>query len=136
MENHPQVWVVDDDEDDQYFICEVFRRLLPPVIVKSFYDGSTVLSSLGEAPLLPRLILLDLNMPLVNGFEVLRQIRAVLAYRDLPIIIFTTSADSVDQKRAIELGATSSLTKPPRYGELCALIKQLATEWKITYSPE
>ena len=130
--NEPIIWVVDDDEDDQYFMRDAFYQLIPPIEVKSLYDGDELLSCLKEAKMLPQLVLLDLNMPRVNGFEVLSQVRAIPAYREIPIIVLSTSVDSIDKEKAIKLKATDALLKPSNLNQLFALIQQLVIKWEVT----
>ena len=132
MMNEPRIWVVDDDEDDQYFMRDACHKLIPPIEVKSLYDGDELLSCLKEAKTLPQLVLLDLNMPRVNGFEALSQVRAIPAYREIPIIVLSTSVDSIDEEKAIRLRATDILSKPNNLDQLFALIQQLVIKWEVT----
>ena len=133
MSNEPKVWVVDDDDDDQYLICSAFIELVPPVRVKSFYNGAEVITHLKMVKTVPQLILLDLNMPGINGLDVLRQARAIPTYQEVPIIILTTSFHSADEEKAIELGATNLLLKPSTFDKLSALVQQLVIKWEVAY---
>ena len=73
----------------------------------------------------PKLLLLDLKMPRVNGFDVLDYVRRQPGLRQLPIVIFSSSDDPKDIRRAYDAGANSYLCKPHSHGDLSALLKAL-----------
>lgn len=127
----PIIWIVDDDEDDQYLFEIAFKSLNPPVSVRRLSDGEELLPALDQSDSKPSLILLDLNMPLVNGFEVLQQLRADPDYNKLPVVVLTTSSHHEDEAKAMELGADAFLTKPGSSGKLLMLFNQLVQQWKI-----
>ncbi|QHV93767.1 response regulator [Spirosoma endbachense] len=128
----PVVWIVDDDEDDKYLFEIAFKQLIPPVSIKLFNDGEELLPALIQHDSLPSLIILDLNMPRVNGFEALQQLRAEPAFQKIPVIVLTTSSDYCDRERAKQLGANGFLTKPPTMELTLKLFNQLVQEWKLT----
>ena len=125
------VWVVDDDEDDQLFIRSAFEQGEPPITVSSLFDGTELLPMLTQCTSLPRLILLDINMPRKNGFEALRELRAIDAYADLPVVMLTTSSDADDRERALKLGANYFLTKPLSQEQLREMAIKLISQWKL-----
>jgi CheY-like chemotaxis protein len=127
----PVVWIIDDDEDDKYLFEMAFKQLIPPVSIKLFNDGEELLPALIQSDSLPSLIILDLNMPRLNGFEALQQLRAEPAYQKLPVIVLTTSSDYNDRERAKQLGANGFLTKPPTMELTLELFSQLVQEWKL-----
>ena len=129
MPNAPAVWVVDDDMDDQFLLEVAFKNFEPPIHIKQLYDGEDLLPSLDESSCLPSLILLDLNMVRQNGFETLQQIRDVPKYRQLPIIILTTSNAERDRSRSYTLGADGFLTNPLSNEDTVTMLKMLASEW-------
>src|SRR5262249_33105193 len=79
----------------------------------------------------PMLLLLDLRMPKVNGFEVLTWLQTHTEAGHLPVAIMTSSADEPDIDRAYELGADSYLIKPPNAEALLALVQRLKAYWLI-----
>ena len=127
----PTVWVVDDDEDDQLFIRSAFEKGEPPVEVLTLSDGEDLPPKLAECDKLPRLILLDINMPRKNGFETLRELRATADYADLPVVMLTTSSAQHEHERSLALGANQSLTKPLLLSQLSALAQELSKQWKL-----
>lgn len=127
----PTVWIVDDDEDDQLFIRSAFINGQPPVAVLTLSDGDDLLPTLAQCHELPRLILLDVNMPRKNGFDTLKELRQTPTFADLPVVILTTSSDEGDRKRSLALGANHFLTKPLNYEQLRALAQELSREWAL-----
>ena len=122
------VWVVDDDPDDQLLMQEAFKNINPSMLVLVLPDGESLLERLVTADVLPRLILLDLNMPRLTGFDVLQQLRKDPQWDLLPIYLLSTSASLNDKQFALRLGAKGFLTKPGSYSELVALLRHLVLE--------
>lgn len=121
------VWIVDDDADDQKFMAAAFSSLHPSVPTLVLDDGEMLLTQLQRTDALPKLIVLDLNMPRVSGFDALRQLRQV--HTSLPVVVLTTSDEPIDRQRALALGANQFFTKPLTYRGLQALAQQLAVRW-------
>ena len=128
----PTVWVVDDDEDDQLFIRSAFMDAHPPVTVLTLGDGNELLPMLAQCDELPRLILLDVNMPRKNGFETLSELRQLPDFADLPVVMLTTSSNEEDRRRSLALGANYFLTKPLSYERLKELAQELSQEWALS----
>ena len=74
---------------------------------------------------------LDLNMPRMDGFEVLKQLRKDPNLTNLPVVVLSTSSESRDQQRALTLGANQFYTKSATYTGLVSLIKTIAAEWRL-----
>ena len=96
--------------------------------VVDYLKGKGRFADRQEHPL-PRLLLLDLNMPLRNGFEVLEWLRLQPGLRRLLVIVFTSSQMPEDVNRAFELGANSYLVKPVSFEELSQLMHALNVYW-------
>ena len=126
------VWLVDDDEDDQLFIRSAFKDGQPSIDVLALSDGAELLASLAECIELPRLILLDINMPRKNGFETLAELRSVAGFADLPVVMLTTSSAEEDRQRSLALGANHFMTKPLTYQQLRQLAQELSIEWELS----
>src|SRR5687767_15171364 len=112
MPTLPSILVVDDSDDD----IALLRRALNQEDVKNHIDicksGADALYYLSRASPLPRLMLLDINMPAIDGFEVLRRVKEHPQWREIITVIFTTSMRPEDKAKADALGADSFLTKP------------------------
>lgn len=78
---------------------------------------------------LPNIVLLDLKLPGVNGFEVLRQIKTTRMLKRLPVIILTSSREEGDRAMSYDNGANSYLVKPVAFGELLSVVKQIDGYW-------
>lgn len=128
---NPWVILVDDDEDDRYLVQQAFKAHSPTYLLQALEKPEELFQLLDDSVALPALILLDLNMPLMNGFEVLRRLRSRVAYACIPIVILTTSDAESDRIRARDLGADSLITKPPTLGQLLKIVIQLEQRWLV-----
>lgn len=121
--------LIDDDEDDRFFMELAIRTASSAYQLMSASSGQQALDLLARLVDPPTLILLDLNMPGLSGFEVLFQIRQSAAWAHLPVIIFTTSSAFSDRAHALALGATAFISKPATYADLTAVVTQLGQYW-------
>ncbi|SFD63298.1 response regulator [Spirosoma endophyticum] len=128
----PAVWFVDDDEDDRLFVRSAFEDIGPAVTVLTLNNGEQLLAELKDSGGLPKLILLDLNMPGLNGFELLRQLRSTPSFTQIPVVIFTTSSNELDRQKSLTAGANGFLTKPTTYDDLSRMAQSLSQQWVLT----
>jgi two-component system response regulator len=110
--------LIDDDPDDIEVALRAARRAQLPVEITVFHDGRDVLDALGSngsggelARLHPRAIFLDLRMPRIDGWEILRQLRANPHTKNIPVIIQSWSTQRDDIARCYALGANSFVVK-------------------------
>jgi CheY-like chemotaxis protein len=120
---------IEDDDAEYYVIDLALQELDIPIRVFRVVDGDQAIWFLEnthgqEGAPRPDLILLNLNLPKKNGFEVLTDIRQRESLRSIPVIIFTTSHNESEKKRALALGAEAFISKP---GSLTGLIETLRT---------
>jgi CheY-like chemotaxis protein len=123
------VLLVEDDADDQLLIEEAFHDTELPVTIDFAIDGRQALDMLSKDTYTPDLILLDLNMPVMNGFEVLSQLQSKNLSSRTPIVILTTSSDKDQVNRSYDLGASSFIVKPRKYTELQVIADNLRSYW-------
>lgn len=116
-------------DDDRFLLVEALRHLFGSIAINELTDGDQVLAALEETLSLPSLILPDLNMTRLSGFEVLAELRSSPAYQDLPVVVLTTSDSPPDQARCLSLGANAFLTKPASPQALRLLLKQTISSW-------
>jgi DNA-binding response OmpR family regulator len=83
----------------------------------------------------PALVLLDLKLPKVSGFEVLRQIRADVSIKHLPVVILTTSAEQRDVVAGYNLFVNSYIRKPVDFNQFVECVKQLGLYWLVLNEP-
>jgi CheY-like chemotaxis protein len=138
--NHraPQtVLYVEDSQDDFDLFKLASQKCGTPFALKHAGDGEVAISYLSgmgdfadreEYPV-PDLVLLDLKMPRLDGFEVLRWIRGNPATKSMPVVVLAGSSFRADIRRALELGANSYAAKPAKFEELQVLIDQIADVW-------
>jgi len=121
MDLTKRIMLIDDDPDDQLFFRDAALSVRPDLQCE-------LASSCGEAfkqleQVTPDLIFVDLNMPVMNGFECLAYLKKKSELRDIPVIIFTTSKSLNDINRTKQLGASWFMTKPDDFNELCKKLK-------------
>jgi len=121
------VLYADDDRDDIELVKEAFNEYSHTVELKTFKDGEELLgyvnSHAGDEPL-PCLIILDINMPKVNGKEALKQIRNMASYHEVPVVLFSTSTLPSDKQFAQSFDA-GFITKPLHYIQIHELVDQM-----------
>jgi CheY-like chemotaxis protein len=116
----------DDDPDDIELVEEAFRQYTNNVEVATFPDGIQALSylnNLTDSDPLPCLIILDVNMPVLNGKEVLVRLRQTEKYEAVPVVLFTTSSMPLDKNFAREYSA-GFVTKPLGFEQMEIITKQ------------
>jgi len=137
------ILLVDDSESDIDLFLIAHEENKSGAIVRVARDGVEAVNLLlggndacGEAMEgLPRLVLLDLNMPRLNGFEVLARLRADERTRLLPVVIFSSSDQKSDEREARRLGANGYVCKPAGFEKLRAVLAQLERDWLGQSSP-
>ena len=131
------ILLVEDRDDDVYLV----RRALSKADVRNpffvvqngeealaYLDGLGKYSNRDEFPL-PDIMLLDLKMPRMDGYEVLRAVRSKPDFKALRIIVLTSSEDLNDVNKAYELGANSFLVKPLEFENYVAMMRTLCSFW-------
>jgi len=129
--------VVDDDDVDVMNVQRAFAKGNIPSPIWVAQDGISALSLLrsGEGPSDRRLVLLDLNMPRMNGIEFLRELRADRRLRMTPVIVLTTSNDDRDKVEAYDLNVAGYLLKPVTFAAFVELIASLCHYWSFVELP-
>lgn len=127
------VFVADDDEDDRFLLQLAFQQQSPHSVVVFAVDGLDLLSALAESHRHPRLIVLDLNMPRLNGLETLEALRRMEVYRVTPIVILTTSSDAFYRQQAYDLGANDYLVKSLSLDSLLRTVGKLVADWDLIH---
>jgi CheY-like chemotaxis protein len=131
------ILIADDDADDRMMASEALEESRLANDLRFVEDGEELLDYLyhrgrfaaaGESPR-PGLILLDLNMPRMDGREALREIKGDPALRSIPVVVLTTSKAEEDIYRTYDLGVNSFITKPVQFDGLVEVMKALGKYW-------
>jgi len=124
-------FIADDDPDDRELFIEALRTIDPDCACITATDGEEALHKLNNGlPQLPDFIFLDLNMPKVNGRECLALIKKNDKLNQIPVIIYSTSAEQKDIEQTTKSGAAYFLQKPNRFDDLSkALENIIARQW-------
>ncbi|GAB4094215.1 response regulator [Flaviaesturariibacter terrae] len=121
------VLYADDDTDDRTWVSEALRIVGAGLELRFVENGRQVLEYLRkESSRRPSLIVLDLNMPEMDGRQTLQQLKRDPLYKDIPVAIVTTSNNKLDRDVCQRLGAALYLTKPDTHSEWQSVIRQLA----------
>ncbi len=130
--------VVDDDEDDQILLRDAFEECDPSAAVNFMDDGKAFMEYLlqtdtliisGETPPTPRIIILDINMPRLDGRYVLTEIRKHERWSHVPVIIFSTSGSMGEIAEFYRLGASSFIIKPNSFEKLVDIVRSIIKYW-------
>ncbi len=124
--------VADDDDDDQFIIREALQEVCADqIIITSVYDGLQLIDCLDKKGLFgkeaknPDLIILDINMPLMNGVEALEKIKTHATFRNIPVVILSTLRTIERVDKCSILGALNFFTKPNNITEYKVIFQQI-----------
>ncbi|HEX4476419.1 MAG TPA: response regulator [Polyangiaceae bacterium] len=142
MENKT-ILLVEDDPNDEALTLRAFAKQNIKNQIVVVRDGAEALDWLfvrgvhanRDAGLVPQVVLLDLNLPKVNGLEVLRAVRADPRTKRLPIVLLTSSKEDRDVTAGYDLGANSYVRKPVDFAEFAEAIRQLGLYWMVLNEP-
>ncbi|MGO9314245.1 MAG: response regulator [Syntrophobacteraceae bacterium] len=130
------VLVADDDENDRLLIEEVFKEVAIQCRLRFVHGGLELMDYLHNRPpfedkecVSPKLILLDLYIPYMDGLEALEKIRADKPTKLIPVIIFSTVSDELTTLQAYALGANAVFLKPPTFEQLKDAINAFMLFW-------
>ncbi len=113
-----RIMLIDDDPDDQLFFRDAIQVVSPDLFCELASSCQEAFKQL-EVPPPPDFIFMDLNMPVMNGFDCLAFLKNKNEYKDIPVVIFTTSKNKNDISRTRDLGARWYMTKPDDFNILC-----------------
>ena len=130
------VLLVDDNEDDTFMLEEAFAHTPSVNVVSVVRDGEAALAYLrrdGEYKdaIRPGLVLLDINMPKKNGFEVLQELKGDPRTSSIPVVMLTTSERDEDVVRCYAKGACTFISKPVDIETLKQTVIQFAVYWGV-----
>lgn len=122
------ILLTDDDADDRLFFKEAMEEIKIKTVVSFVNDGLQLMNYLNQPNVrLPNVVFLDLNMPVKNGLECLKEIRRNSRLRDLAIVIYSTSGSDQDIEEAFVHGANIYIKKPNDFSKLKSTLTQVIT---------
>ncbi|GAB3345442.1 response regulator [Lysobacter tyrosinilyticus] len=140
---HKEILLVEDNPDDVELTRLAFEEAQVANRMIVAKDGAEALDYLfargahadRNPAELPSIVLLDLNLPKLDGREVLQAIRAEPATRDLPVVVLTTSAEPFDVEASYALGVNSYIQKPVDFEQFVAAVRQVGLYWLVLNHP-
>jgi len=135
MKNEFTIFYTDDDQEDLDFFREIIEMIDDELTVVTQRNGQQLLHALDNPPPTPQIIFLDINLPGMNGFEILKKVRALGSHKELPVVMLSTSSDKAAIQQSMDLGASYYMTKSGAFDSLKKSIEHaLQINWG-TFSP-
>jgi len=120
------ITLADDDEDDRLFFTDAFGELKINTIVNTVNNGKELLNFLNHPEtVLPNIVFLDLNMPILNGIDCLKQIKSNDKFNDIAVAIYSTSSSDQDVEETFVLGANIYIKKPGNFDDLKKILSDV-----------
>ncbi|GAB3342465.1 response regulator [Larkinella ripae] len=119
------IFIADDDDDDRFMLWQAFQRHHPGCLLFTFSDGQELLDHLTDYFDVPDLIILDLNMPVMDGVTTLKRLKRSSRFCSIPTVLLGSSFETNTNLRNTELSSGALRVKPTRYSELVQLASQL-----------
>jgi CheY-like chemotaxis protein len=139
-----EILLIEDNIHDAELVLRALKKNHDANRIVHLIDGVSALDFLfcrsqfksRKIEIKPRLILLDLKIPKLNGLEVLRAIKGDALTRQIPVVVLTSSKENPDVEQAYLLGANSFIVKPVDYDEFRKVISDLACYWlEVNHPP-
>ncbi len=142
-ETEVEIVLVEDNPNDAELITRSLKKHHLANKIVLLKDGAEALDFLfaerkPEQPggqIIPRVVLLDIKLPKVDGLEVLRQMKSDQRTRDIPVVILTSSNQERDVTTAYNLGVNSFVTKPIKFDEFAKVVAELGMYWLMVNVP-
>lgn len=125
------VCLVEDDPDHTILITKAIREASEQSRIQAVTDGNAALDWLRACETAPDLILLDINMPGLSGFDMLVEVKGDARLKRIPVIMLTSSELTADVERAYELGASGYISKPSYLQDLRAVLGNTLLYWSV-----
>lgn len=132
-----KVFLADDDQDDREIFSEALASLDANVLYEGVENGKEAIEVLFSNTGRPNVIFLDINMPVMSGWDVLKKLKSDSQYADIPVIVYSTSSGEKEKRIAFELGAHCFVTKPESMKLIKAMLEVVISNVKNNHvTPE
>lgn len=125
MTSHRNILLTDDDRDDRELFVEALASIDKNITCHLAENGKEAWRLLQQKAIDVEAIFLDINMPVMDGWEFLNKVKHDQHYRNIPVIIYSTSSVELDKIRALQMGAWSYITKPDSFTTLKAILRDV-----------
>jgi len=138
MKKRQFILVAEDDMDDKFMLQTIFEDSGKSDLLEFVENGLELINYLDhinkneDTLFYPHFILLDLNMPKMDGRQALKELKNHSAYKKIPVIIFSTTKNETEINRCYELGANSYIVKPYNYKDLTQIMDTVNSYWLKT----
>ena len=126
-----KIFYADDDPDDILLFKDVFQELALPIDITIAENGIILLEKLRAVDRFPDAIFMDLNMPLKNGFQCLKEIKEHPEFKSIPVVILSTSSTLDNIEKSYKLGAFQYIQKPTQYAHLKVSIENCLAKLSV-----
>jgi CheY-like chemotaxis protein len=128
QEDYILITLADDDEDDRLFFTDAFDEMKIKTVVNTVKNVRELIEFLDHPEsVLPNIIFLDLNMPILNGIECLKEIKLNDRFKDIAVAIYSTSSSEADVENTFVLGANIYIKKPSSFNDLKKILSDVVT---------
>jgi len=123
---YKRLLLIDDDQDDHEFFMEALQEIDRSITCAAFFDGEQALGRLkSNGSEVPDLIILDTNMPKINGKQILAELKRIPYLKEVPVVMYSTFFSERDNVELTNLGAMHYLAKPSKFEEFRSTLKEL-----------
>lgn len=137
MKSNKPIMIVDDDRVDSMTISRALKDIhVTNVIIYKQNGEEAAEYLLNESNERPCIILLDLNMPKMNGVEFLKKMKDQDHFKRIPVIVLTTSTEEQDKVNTFDLGVSGYMKKPVDYHQFVEVMKTIDMYWTLSEIPE
>jgi len=129
--NYQTILLVDDDEEDQEIFQDALKEIDPLILCSFANDGEEAMALLGgDAVVKPDMMFIDMNMPKLNGKQVLRELKNSGSLEDIPVVMYSTFFGPKDIDEINALGAVHYMVKATKFSDLCDALREiLSRRW-------
>lgn len=119
------VLLADDDIDDAELFHYVLKKVAATTKFQHVENGHLLFTSLTSSTMMPDIIFLDVNMPVMDGFKCLEQLKTQEAFKHIDVYMYSTSSNEKDRRKATEMGAVDFVTKPANLDKLEVILADI-----------